>query len=172
MSTPLADVLEPLDLRDAFRGAAASTWVVTGSSTAGHVGFTAISIVSVSVDPPLVSFNISKTSSSLAPISRSRTAALHLLSDEQRSVASRFASDRDRRFIDDGTWSLDGGGLPQVHGVAARLVTHLVDLVDVGDSFIAVARVDTADITDRRPLVHHAGGYYPLTTLTTTPNGA
>lgn len=172
MSTPLADVLEPLDLRDTFRGAAASTWVVTGSSTGGHVGFTAISIVSVSVDPPLVSFNISKTSSSLATISRSRRAALHLLSHEQRSVARRFANNRDRRFVEDGTWSVDDGGLPHLHGVAARLVTEIVDLVDVGDSFIAVARVDTADITDRQPLVHHAGGYYPLTTLTTTPNGA
>lgn len=172
MSTPLVDVLAPLDLRDVFRGAAASTWVVTGSSSAGHVGFTAISIVSVSVDPPLVSFNISKTSSSLATISRTRRAALHLLSDEQHSVASRFAGNRNRRFVEDGTWSVDDGGLPLIHGGAARLVTEIVDLVDVGDSFIAVARVDTADITGRPPLVHHAGGYHPLTALTTTPNGA
>lgn len=172
MSAPLADVLEPLDLRDVFRGAAASTWVVTGSSTTGHVGFTAISIVSVSVDPPLVSFNVSKTSSSLATISRTRRAALHLLSDEQDSLAKRFATDRNRRFIEDGTWSVDEHGLPRIHDVATHLVTEIVDLVDVGDSFIAVTRVDTADITARQPLVHHDGGYHPLTGLTTTPDGA
>lgn len=168
MSTPVTDVLALPDLRSAFRAAAASTWVVTGTSETGHVGFTAISIVSVSVDPPLVSFNISKTSSSLAAISRTRRAALHLLSDEQASLARRFAGDRAQRFVADDTWTTDDQGLPRLHDVATRLVTEIVDLVDVGDSFIAVARVDTADITSRPPLVHHAGDYHPLTTATPT----
>lgn len=172
MTTPCVDVLTPPDLRAAFRTAAASAWVITGSSAAGPVGFTAISVISVSVDPPLVSFNISRTSSSLATISRSRRAALHLLSDEQASVAARFAGDRARRFIDDGTWSHDQDDLPRIHGVKTRLVVEIVDLVDAGDSFIVVGRVDSSDVTDRDPLVHHAGGFLPLTTVTPTPNGA
>lgn len=164
--------LRPVDLRSAFRSAAASAWVVTGHSPSGPVGFTAISIISVSVDPPVVSFNVAKTSSSLATISRTRRAALHLLADEQAYVARRFASDRSQRFVEDGTWSLDGDGLPRIHDVATRITAEVIDLVDVGDSFIVVARVETADTTDRDPLVHHAGGYHPLTALTTTTNGA
>lgn len=167
MTTSL-HVLAAPDLRDAFRAAAASTWVVTGGSPAGPVGFTAISITSVSVDPPLVSFNISKTSSSLATISRARRAALHLLADEQAVVARRFAADRSRRFVDDGAWSFDEHGLPRIHDVAARLVTEIVDLVDVGDNYIAIGRVDSSDTIDRRPLVHHAGDYFPLSPQNTT----
>ncbi|HIZ98319.1 MAG TPA: flavin reductase family protein [Candidatus Janibacter merdipullorum] len=163
--------VSPPDVRAAFRAAAASAWVVTGHSADGPVGFTAISVVSVSVDPPLVSFNISKSSSSLATVSRSRRAALHLLGDEQAGVARRFAGDRARRYDDDGSCSIDDGGLPRIHGVVSRLVVEVVDLVDAGDSYIAVGRVESTETTDREPLVHHAGTYLPRTPSTTT-NGA
>ncbi|HHU10721.1 MAG TPA: flavin reductase family protein [Intrasporangiaceae bacterium] len=157
-----------LDLRTFFRGAAASTWVVTGTGPNGPVGFTAISITSVSLDPPLVSFNISKESNSLGPIARSRRAALHLLNGEQRALAERFARDRTLRFIDDGVWSLDPHGLPVLHDVAARMVVDIVNLVDAGDSFIAVAAVRGAHAGTPAPLIHHAGDYHPVTTVTTT----
>lgn len=145
--------LEPPDLRAAFRQAAASTWVVTGHSPAGPVGFTAISITSVSVDPPLVTFNIGRTSSSLPVLTASRRAALHLLSGEQAALATRFARDRSLRFVEDGTWAMAEDGLPEIHGVVTRLVTRIVDLVDVGDNHLAIARVEAATVIDRPPLV-------------------
>lgn len=164
------------DLRAAFGRAASSTWVVTGSGERGPVGFTAISVISVSLAPPLVSFNIAKNSSSLVTIAQTGRAALHLLAEEQELLAQRFARDRTKRFVDDDTWHLDDHGLPAVRGVASRLVTRIHDLVDAGDSFVALARVEHATTSTRRPLVHHAGGYTPLHATTsssaTTPNGA
>lgn len=157
-----------LDLRALFRGAASSTWVVTGTGPNGPVGFTAISIMSVSVEPPLVSFNISKQSSSLGSIARSLRAALHLLSAEQRSLAERFARDRTQRFSDAGIWSFDRHGLPALHDVAARMVVDIVNLVEAGDSFIAVAAVRGVDANSPTPLIHHAGDYHPVTALTRT----
>lgn len=154
----------PTDLRSAFRRAAASTWVVTGARAPDHdpVGFTAISVVSVSLSPPLVSFNIAKTSSSLVTLGRTRRAALHLLGDDQGHLATRFAADRSRRFLPDGSWGW-GDGLPEVHGAALRLVTTLVDLVDAGDSHLAIARVERAtDGETAYPLIHHAGRFAPL----------
>lgn len=151
------------DLRSAFRRAAASAWVVTGARSPGTdpVGFTAISVVSVSLDPPLVSFNIAKTSSSLVTLGRTRRAALHLLADQQGELATRFAADRERRFVDDGAWGWSHG-LPEVVGAALRLVTHVVDLVEAGDSFLAVARVEHAASTEHSPLIHHQGRFAPL----------
>ena len=154
----------PADLRSAFRRAAASTWVVTGARTPGldPIGFTAISVVSVSLHPPLVSFNITKTSSSLVVLGRTRRAALHLLGDDQEHLATRFAADRSRRFVDDGIWGW-ADGLPEVHDTALRLVTELVDLVDAGDSYLAIARVERAtDGETAYPLIHHAGRFTPL----------
>lgn len=169
MSTPSHT---PLDLRAAFRPAAASTWVVTGHTPDGPVGFTAISIISVSVDPPVISFNISRTSSSLAAIQQSRRAALHLLSDEQEPLATRFAQDRSLRFVRDGAWSLDDVGLPRLHDVVTRLTVAVDQLVEAGDSLIAVSRVETSEITDRAPLVHRGGRYHPRTTQTPATIGA
>ncbi|AXH96735.1 flavin reductase family protein [Ornithinimicrobium avium] len=154
----------PPDLRSAFRHAATSTWVVTGARAPGidPTGFTAISIASVSLAPPLVSFNIGKDSSSLVTLGRTRRAALHLLGRDQAHVATRFAADRSRRFAEDGTWGWTGG-LPDVHGCAVRLTTTLVDLVEAGDSFLALARVERATTrAAAAPLVHHQGSFGPL----------
>lgn len=152
----------PPDLRSLFRRATASAWVVTSAidDEVGPVGFTAISIVSVSLDPPLVSFNISKSSSSLVTLGRSRRAALHLLGEEQDHLASRFASDRTRRFVQDGRWRWEDG-LPSLRDVTVRLVTTLTDLVDAGDSYVAIARVErtAAAHPSQHTLVHHAGRF-------------
>lgn len=153
------------DLRSLFRRAAASAWVITSAAGpgTGPVGFTAISVVSVSLEPPLVSFNISKSSSSLVALARSRRAALHLLAEHQQHLASRFAADRDRRFVEDGAWGWEHE-LPALHDVTARVVTTLTDLVDAGDSYVAIARVDHAATatTSLHPLVHHAGRFSAL----------
>lgn len=152
----------PPDLRSVFRRATASAWVVTSSAAPGAdpVGFTAVSVVSVSLDPPLVSFNIAKTSSSLVPLARSRRAALHLLADSQEHLAARFAGDRTRRFRPDGTWGWQDG-LPSLHGVTGRLATTLTDLVDAGDSFVAICRVEAGSAADpsSTPLLHSAGRF-------------
>lgn len=162
------------DLRAAFGRAASSAWVVTGSGERGPVGFTAISVVSVSLAPPLVSFNISKSSSSLVTIAHSGRAALHLLGEDQLPLAERFARDRAKRFVDDDVWHFDDHGLPAIRGVASRVVTRIHDLVDAGDSLVAIARVEHATTSTRRPLLHHAGSYAALNPLTslTAPNGA
>lgn len=155
------------DLRSAFRRSAASTWVVTGAASPERapVGFTAVSVVSVSLDPPLVSFNIARASSSLATLGRSRRAALHLLGGDQTHLAARFAGDRGRRFDDDGTWGW-ADGLPAVHGTTLRLVTDLVDLVDAGDSLLALARVRRAvPGPGAAPLVHHSGHFVALSPI-------
>ena len=152
----------PPDLRSLFRRATASAWVITSAADDGAepVGFTAISVVSVSLDPPLVSFNVAKTSSSLVTLARRRRAALHLLASHQDHLAARFAADRTRRFVQDGAWSWHDG-LPRLHDVNVRLTTTLTDLVDAGDSFVAIARVHgTSAAHPAEPtLLHHAGRF-------------
>lgn len=148
-----------VDLREAFRGAAASTWVITAAGETGPVGFTAVSVASVSLSPPLVSFNLTKNSSSLVTLARTGAAALHLLAAGQEDLAHRFAGDRAQRFVADQTWRYDDHGLPWVNDVAVRLVTQLVDLVDTGDSFLAVARVLHTRATGQPPLLRYQGDY-------------
>jgi flavin reductase (DIM6/NTAB) family NADH-FMN oxidoreductase RutF len=59
-----------VDLRSAFAPVASSVRVVTSALDHEPVGFTAVSVVSVSLDPPLLSFNIGRASSSLPVLAR------------------------------------------------------------------------------------------------------
>ncbi|MFV0373350.1 flavin reductase family protein [Microbacterium sp.] len=156
---PAATGAARADLREVFRAVASSTWVVTSGTAQHPTGFTAISVVSVSVDPPLISFNIDRTSSSRDALLTTGRAGVHLLSAAQADLARRFAADRTRRFPDDGTWSPDSDGIPRIHGVASRLSVQLVETVAAGDSEIVIAEVIAGVLDDSDPLVHYSGGF-------------
>lgn len=151
-----------VDLRRAFRPAANSVWVITSAHDGVPVGFTAISIVSVSLDPPLVSFNISRRSSSLPTLTRSLRFAAHLLGSDQDDVAHRFAASSEHRFADPSSWTWDGDGIPALRGVLARASGRLVSLTNAGDSVLALGLVADSDAATGEPLLHHQRSYLPL----------
>jgi flavin reductase (DIM6/NTAB) family NADH-FMN oxidoreductase RutF len=168
-----------VDLRRAFRLDASSVWVVTSADAGSPVGFTAVSVASVSLAPPILSFNVSRTSSSLATLLRSGRYAVHLLAADQEQTARRFAGPAGLRFADARTWTWDDDGLPRVRGALTRLSGAVLRLVEAGDSLLVLGEVDrsdedddgtastTADLgVDRRlyrgaddPLLHHARAY-------------
>lgn len=148
------------DLRVAFREAASSTWVICAADGDRPVGFTAISVVSVSVSPPLVSFNLSKSSSSRSTIEATGRVSLHLLASHQSHLARRFAGDRRSRFVSDWHWHDDG--LPALTEYSARLSADVAVTLDVGDSLLVTAEVRNQQQGHGDPLVHHRGGYRSL----------
>lgn len=143
-----------VDLRHAFRPAASSVWVVTSAHDAVPVGFTAISVASVSLDPPLVSFNVARTSSSLQTLRRSGRWAAHLLTDAQHELARRFAGAREQRFADRSAWVWDDDGVPAVAGSLVRLSGRILSFTEAGDSLVALGCVSTSAVADGVPLVH------------------
>ena len=150
-----------VDLRSAFRSASSSVWVLTTAHSSAPVGFTAISVVSVSLDPALVSFNISKTSSSLTAFFESRTFAAHLLAHDQEDVARTFSGPAAQRFAGRAPWSWGADGLPELAGVASRLSGPVASFVDAGDSLVVIGQVTSTTATERVPLVHRDRTYSP-----------
>ena len=150
-----------VDLRSAFRSASASVWVLTTAHSSAPVGFTAISVVSVSLDPALVSFNISKTSSSLTAFFESRTFAAHLLAHDQEHVARTFSGPAAQRFAGAAAWSWSADGLPELAGAASRLSGRIASFVDAGDSLVVIGQVTSTTSADRVPLVHRDRTYAP-----------
>ena len=151
-----------VDLRRAFRPVASSVWVITSSHDGVPVGFTAISVASVSLTPALLSFNVSRTSSSLATLRASRRYAVHLLAEGTEEVARRFSGPASARFGDPLSWSWDADGLPAVHGAATRLSGDVVSFVDAGDSLLAIGAVEQAETSAAAPLLHHDRTYLGL----------
>lgn len=143
-----------VDLRRAFRPAASSVWVVTTEFDGQPAGFTAISVASVSVDPPMLSFNIGRASSTLPTLRRSRRFAAHLLEESQQHLADRFAATARERFTDRTLWQWSEDGLPSLADALARVSGRVEHLLPAGDSLIALAQVDRVHTGHGSPLVH------------------
>ena len=171
-STPLTSTIDPSAFRSAFRSTANSVWVVTSAADGVPVGFTAISIASVSVNPPMLSFNISKTSSSLATLQQSFQFAVHLLDHSAASIqqAKRFASKpSDARFADSSTWAWDKAGVPVLANSLVRMSGRIVSLTEAGDSWLAVGLVEAVERQEGVPLLHYSGAYREMACIAGDP---
>ena len=79
------------ELREVMRRFPAPVAVVTATLDDEHFGLTVGSLVSLSLDPPLVGISIGKDSSSHEPIRRAGGWAVSLLKGSQGQVAQHFA---------------------------------------------------------------------------------
>lgn len=144
--------------------------IVTLNSATGPVGFTATSFASLSLDPPLISFNIADTSSSLAALTAAQSVVIHFLGEHQRHLAQRFARTAAHRFSDPALWSALDTGEPVLHGTPLWLRTTIEQLVPIGDHTLVVGRVvkvhdDTEEEPPTVPLLYYKGRYYRPTPL-------
>jgi flavin reductase (DIM6/NTAB) family NADH-FMN oxidoreductase RutF len=79
------------ELRELMRRFPAPVAVVTTTVDDERYGLTVGSLVSLSLEPPLVGISIGRDSSSHEPIRRAGRFAVSLLSGEQESIAQHFA---------------------------------------------------------------------------------
>jgi flavin reductase (DIM6/NTAB) family NADH-FMN oxidoreductase RutF len=151
----------PEELRAAFRRHAAGVAIVTTASPSGPIGFTATSVASVSAEPPLVSFNISRTASSWPAVSRARYVGVHVLGAHQEVLAQRFARSGEDRFAEPTRWTPGPRRVPVLDDCPAWLVAAVEQRVPAGDHLIVVARVLHAggERSVREPLVYHDGAF-------------
>jgi flavin reductase (DIM6/NTAB) family NADH-FMN oxidoreductase RutF len=135
------------------------------------VGLTVGSFTSVSLEPPLVGFFPSKSSTSWPRIERAGSFVVNVLAEHQEEVSMAFAAsggDKFGRFV----WQRGANGAPVLDGVAAWIECDLVDVVAAGDHLFVLGRVlDLAVAADRRPLIFFQGGYARLSGRTREENG-
>jgi flavin reductase (DIM6/NTAB) family NADH-FMN oxidoreductase RutF len=150
--------------RRLLRHHAASVVVITAPGSP-PAGFTATSFTSVSLDPPLVSFSLSRTASTWQAIDRAAVVAVHLLGHEQEHLARTFATSGIDRFAARGAWEPGPSGVPLLHGVPARLICGVTRRIQAGDHTIVLAApIEGRHAEDEPvpPLVYHAGRYGTL----------
>lgn len=154
---------------DAVR-AATGAWatgvvVVTATHPDGRdAGLVMVSLAPVSQEPPLVLWSVDRNSGSLDVWLEAPGFALHLLAADQEALAWQFARKGAEKF--DGLDVSRGlVGAPLLDGVAATIECAMYAQHDGGDHVILVGRVVAATVTDRSPLVIHAGRMRGLPTL-------
>lgn len=166
--------MEPLEDR-AFREAlgcfATGVTVITTCDAAGElVGFTANSFTSVSLDPPLVLFNLNRQANSLPVFEGCAHFAVNVLAEHQADLSSRFASAAHDKWHGI-AFELGAEGCPILDGALAVLECAVHAVHDGGDHRIFIGRVLRMRAAEGRPLLFCRGAYRRLGPPLGTPSG-
>jgi 3-hydroxy-9,10-secoandrosta-1,3,5(10)-triene-9,17-dione monooxygenase reductase component len=136
--------------------------VVTADGQGGRAGMTCQSVVSLSLDPPLVLFCPAKTSTSWPRMREAGHFCINILAADQEALASRFARSGGDKFVGV-DWTPGVTGAPVLAGTLAHVECTLQAVYDGGDHDIAVgAVVDLAIRRDTKPLVFFRGSFLEL----------
>lgn len=152
-------------LRDALSSFATGVTIVTTcDSNAEPIGMTASSFNSVSMDPPLILWSVTKTALS-APIFRNASRfAVHVLAANQMELSNRFARSGADKF-DGVEYQLDTDGIPQLAGVLTRFDCNTWSVYEGGDHWIIVGEVKNMESTKGEGLVFSGGSYATANTI-------
>ncbi|MFI0444054.1 flavin reductase family protein [Actinomadura sp. 6N118] len=152
--------LDPARFRQALALHAAGVVVITASSGGTPVGLTATSFSSVSLEPPLVSFYVDRSSTTWSALRAADRFAVNILAGGQAGLATRFARRGIDRFAPPTAWHPDAHGTPILDGVCAHLSCTPHTTLDIGDHILVVGLVTGADLlTDGRPLLYQRGRF-------------
>lgn len=133
--------------------------VITTVSKGGlPVGMTVNAITSVSLDPPQLLICLGKNRYSAEAIKSCGKFAVNFLSNDQKDVASIFASSTEEKFS---TVDYHNGplGLPLISDSLAIAECEVSSIIDSGDHLIFIGDVVNGNATDGMPLVFFRRNY-------------
>jgi flavin reductase (DIM6/NTAB) family NADH-FMN oxidoreductase RutF len=146
--------------REALGWFATGITIITTRGAAGElVGFTANSFTSVSLEPPLVLFNLNRGANCLATFEACTHFAINILAEEQTALSSRFASPTAAKW-DGVAVALGLDGCPILGGALAAFECGVHAIHDGGDHRIFVGRVlRMRAASEGKPLLFSRGSY-------------
>jgi len=143
------------DFRDVMARVPAGVDVISSRAEAGYRGLTASSLVSISVEPPMVLVGLEREAATRLAVAEAQAFNVSVLTRAQEFLADRFAG---RAPAMDSRWQgvphrLGANGIPLIEGCAAWLECRLVDLRPAGDHDICVGHVTAATAGSGDPLI-------------------
>jgi flavin reductase (DIM6/NTAB) family NADH-FMN oxidoreductase RutF len=153
--------IERSELRRVVGHFATGVTVVTTRDGDGKPhGFTANSVTSVSLAPPMILVCVDKNAETHSRIEQSKVFTVNVLSNEQEEISRRFATKGTAAEKFEGVAYREGAnGCAVLSDVVAHLDCRIVASHDAGDHTIHVGEVDAADAVEQSPLLFFRGGY-------------
>lgn len=154
----LAPPTDRLDRSSAFRAVAilqpCSVAVITSPGAPPH-GFTASSVVSLSLDPPMVAFSLMEGTRARAVWQSQDTGVIHLLHSGQADVARRFARSSNDALAADLAFGRTADAGPLLDDALAWLAIRATARVLTGDHLTLLCEVLWSRVGRRtEPLVY------------------
>ena len=155
-------LVSPADFKAVFRHHPAGVAVVTFTSEGRLFGFTATSVISVSADPPVLTFSIDSTSTSWPALAEVDTVVVNFLGAAQVDVSARFATRGIDRFAEGG-WTLLPTGEPVLDGSPAWVRGRVLQRTAIGRSFlVSVLALEAHGSDASARLVYHDRAYHAV----------
>ncbi|WP_336085557.1 flavin reductase family protein [Nocardia sp. SSK8] len=147
------------ELRRVLGHFATGVAVIAAHDGTRPLGFTCQSVVSVSLDPPYVSFCPAKTSTSWPLLRAQGALCVNILAEEQSALCRQFAVSGADKFAGV-EWERAGNGAPALAGALAQIEVSVELEHDAGDHTLVLARVGALRAAeDRKPLLFYRGGF-------------
>ena len=154
------------DFRNSMRNLAASVSVVTVGTGSEVSGFTATSVISLSVETPTILVTINRSSASWPLVQNGRRFAVNILSSAHLDIAETFAGRRGLKGSDryvDPRWRQVSERVPHLIDALAVIECDLEEAIQRYSHAILIGRVvRVVSGSSRRPLVYWQGSYNQL----------
>ena len=134
------------------------TIVTTVDDNVEPRGVTANSFSSISLDPPLVLWALSKNADCMNAFQNAEYFCIHVLTSSQRELAEQFACSGADKFSDV-EWSRGHGSVPLLSEYVAQFQCRTTTQHPGGDHIVFFGEVLQFDKTDKRPLVFLGGRF-------------
>ena len=159
MTSPPVD---PRALRGVLGRFATGVTIVTCLDADGaRVGLTANSFGALSLNPPLITWALRTSSTSLPVFEAAERFVVNVLAEAQVDVSRRFASSEPNKF-DGLAFAQSQHSLPLIHGASAWFECRTVSRQVAGDHCLFIAEVERFTSSEAAPLLFHVGGYFAL----------
>ena len=151
--------VDPDRFRQLLGRFATGVTIVTADDGDGNpAGMTANTLVSVSLNPPLISLCIDHAADMHRTLGETSRFTVNILASDQEALSRRFAEQDTRRFDGVGFFRTEGGGIV-LDGVLAYLECERVADHPNGDHSIYIGRVVGGSTSEGEPLLYYRGGY-------------
>ncbi|WP_350346914.1 flavin reductase family protein [Agromyces sp. G08B096] len=128
-------------MKHAFRMHPAGVALIAAATATGPVGLTASSVASVAVDPPAISFSVTRGTGTAGALLATPTFAVNFLAEHHAGLARVFARSGAPRFTPDQGWQRLPTGEPFLPDATAVLRGRALERIPVGSSTLVLAEV-------------------------------
>ncbi|CCB75079.1 NADPH-flavin oxidoreductase [Streptantibioticus cattleyicolor NRRL 8057 = DSM 46488] len=162
--------MDPAEFRRVLGHFATGVTVVTAPAAAGEerpAGFACQSFASLSLDPPLVAFMVSRTSTTWPRIANAGVFCVNILGAGQDAQCRAFAVSGADKFAGVEWSPAPATGSPLLAGVAAWVDCTVHTVHTGGDHLVVIGRVDDLGTADEpvAPLLFHRGRFGRFTAV-------
>ncbi len=152
--------IAPAEFRRVLGHFASGVTVVTARDADGPTGFACQSFASLSLDPPLVSFMVARTSTTWPRIARAGVFCVNILGAEQGALCRGFAVSGSDKFAGVAYGDAPATGSPLLDSVPAWIDCRIHAVHTGGDHLIVVGRVEALGAEEEgEPLLFHRGAF-------------